>query len=291
MNTAGLEVLAAGALTTVQDAGRPGHAHEGVPPSGAADARSYALANRLVGNPAGEAALEVTLGGLRVRLAGGAIRHMAVAGAPAPLVVDGRPVPVLAPVAVRPGQVVELGLPPAGLRSYLAVAGGVDVAPELGSRSADVLSGLGPPPLQAGDVLPLGAPGPPPPAVDAAPPPAMPATVELLAGPRDDWLTDASWNALAAAAWTVSADSNRVGVRLAGPTLEIARRGELPPEGIVTGAVQVPPSGQPVVFLTDHPVTGGYPVVAVVDDDGLSVVAQARPGATLRLAVQRRAAR
>jgi biotin-dependent carboxylase-like uncharacterized protein len=284
-----LEVLASGLLTTVQDRGRPGHAHEGVPPSGAADGPAHALANRLVGNPAAGAALEVTFGGLRVRLAGAATRHVALTGAPASMTVGGRPAPLFAPVAVRPGQVVELGTPATGLRSYLAVAGGVAVAAELGSRSSDLLSGLGPPPLAAGDTLPLGPPGPAP-AVDAVPPPAAPERIRLAPGPRDDWLSAEGWAALTGAEWTVTAEADRVGVRLAGPALRLARAGEIAPEGIVTGSVQVPPAGAPIVFLTDHPVTGGYPVVAVVEEASLPAVAQARPGTRLRFGTTSRPA-
>ncbi|HLH47342.1 MAG TPA: biotin-dependent carboxyltransferase family protein [Acidimicrobiales bacterium] len=279
-----LEIIATGPLTTVQDRGRAGHAHEGVPPSGAADRPAHALGNRLVGNLPGAAALEVTLGGLRVRLGGRTTRAVALTGAPASLTVAGRAAPLLAPVLVRPGDTVEVGVAASGLRSYLAVAGGIDVAAELGSRSTDVLSGLGPPPVAAGDALPLGAPVEAP-AVDAAPAPPLPSPVGVLPGPRDDWLAGEGWEALTGAAWTVTAASNRVGVRLSGPPLRLRRSAPLAPEGIVTGAVQLPPGGQPIVFLADHPVTGGYPVVAVVDEAAVPALAQARPGDTLRFAL------
>ena len=283
-----LEIIAAGLACTVQDLGRPGHAHEGVPPSGAADAASHRLANRLVGNDETDATLEATLGGLVVRLAGGGpARAVALTGAPAPLRVAGRPAPLYAPVAVRPGEVVELGTPAHGLRSYLAVAGGVDAAAELGSRSTDVLSGLGPPPLAAGDTIPLGR----PPAAAAAAADVAPArgggrrgatTLAVVAGPRDDRLGPGGWELLLATTWIAASTSNRIGVRLDGPALATVA-GELPPEGVVTGAVQVPPSGRPVVFLADHPVTGGYPVVAVLaDDEAVAAAAQIRPGQQVR---------
>ena len=286
-----LLVGASGPLATVQDLGRPGHAHEGVPPSGAADPRSHRLANRLVGNPPGAATIEVTLGGLSVLLGGaGAPRTVAVTGAAAPMTVGGRPAALYAPVALRPGEEVVLGTPERGLRSYLAVAGGITVPAELGSRSTDLLSGLGPPPLRAGGRIPLG----PPPAGAEAPPgsdvaaagsatPAGPGRVGIVPGPRADRLPPGGWETLTGVTWTVTAASNRVGLRLSGPRLPTAP-GELAPEGLCTGAIQVPPGGQPVVFLADHPVTGGYPVVGVVGGDAdLATLAQLRPGDRLEL--------
>lgn len=288
-----LAVRASGPLATVQDLGRPGHAHEGVPPSGAADRASHRLANRLVGNSPDAATVEVTLGGLVVALEGGsAIRTVALSGAPAPMTVGGRPAALYAPVAVRPGETVVLGTPGRGLRSYLAVAGGILAPSELGSRSTDVLSGLGPPPLEAGQRLPLGGPVTTAavPGVDLAAV-AGPASlygersagVRIIPGPRADRLAPGAWRALTGATWSVTAASNRVGLRLSGPRLATTP-GELAPEGLCTGAIQVPPGGQPVVFLSDHPVTGGYPVVAVVDGDAdLGALAQLRPGDRLRL--------
>ncbi|GII91754.1 5-oxoprolinase subunit C family protein [Sinosporangium siamense] len=268
------EVVATGMLATVQDLGRPGLAHLGVPGAGAADRRSLRLANRLVGNPEDTAGLEATFGGLRLRFPGGA--WVAVTGAPCPV---GRG--TYAPVWVPPDGELSLGTPSAGLRTYVAIRGGVDVEPVLGSRSHDTLSGLGPPPLKPGDLLPLGSPaGLPQPLADAAPPPPWPDTpmLRIRVGPRDDWFTPEAVAAMCAVPYSVSEDSNRVGVRLRGPVLERARRGELPSEGMVAGAVQVPPDGQPIVFLADHPPTGGYPVIGVVADADLGLAAQLRPG-------------
>jgi biotin-dependent carboxylase-like uncharacterized protein len=278
-----LTVLRPGPLATVQDLGRPGYADVGVGPSGAADPVSHRRANRLVGNPDGAATVEATLGGLRVRA--GRTLWVALTGAPAPADVDGRAVPLDAPLALPAGAVLTLGTPPAGLRTYLAVRGGVDVPPVLGSRSTDVLAGLGPAPLAAGDRLPIGTCAADWPAVDVAPVRPLPATtcLRLFPGPRRDWLSAGSVATLAAARWTVSAESNRVGVRLDGPALTRAVTGELAPEGLVRGAVQVPPSGQPIVFLADHPVTGGYPVVAVVARADLPLLAQTRPGQEISL--------
>ncbi|TFV52565.1 biotin-dependent carboxyltransferase family protein [Blastococcus sp. TF02A-35] len=277
-----IEVLAPGPLTTVQDRGRPGWAGIGVTRSGAADRASAALAGRLVGNDPGAALLETTAGGLRVR----ARRTLLVAltGAPAGPRVDGRAAPWNAPFTLRAGSELALAAPAVGLRSYLAVRGGIDVPPVLGSRSTDTLSGLGPAPLRAGDLLPVGGPGEEQPVVDVAPvpPPRADPVLRVLPGPRRDWLAPEAWRALVTAEWVVGTASDRVGLRLGGPALQRAREGELPSEGLVPGAVQVPPDGAPVLFLADHPVTGGYPVLAVVATRDLPAVAQLRPGDVLR---------
>ena len=275
-------MLTPGPLTTVQDTGRPGWAGIGVTRSGAADAFSAGLANRLVGNAEAAAVLEVTAGGLRVRA--GRTLLVALTGAPATVDVDGRAAPWNAPFPLPEGAVLSLGVPAAGLRSYLAVRGGIDVPEVLGSRSTDTLSGLGPAALRAGDRLPVGAPGPEQPVVDVAPvaAPERAAVLRVLPGPRRDWLAPAAWTALTTAEWTVGTASDRVGLRLTGPALPRAREGELASEGLVPGAVQVPPDGAPVLFLADHPVTGGYPVLAVVVTADLPRAAQARPGDVLR---------
>jgi biotin-dependent carboxylase-like uncharacterized protein len=277
-----LTVLAPGPLATVQDLGRPGWSSIGVTRSGAADRAAHALANRLVGNDAAAATVEVTAGGLRVRAANAHL--VAVTGAPVPVTVDGRAGPMSAPFPVRAGAELVLGIPVAGLRSYLAVRGGVAVHPVLGSRSTDTLSGLGPAPLRAGDELPVGDLAAGEPFVDVAPVarPADRPVLGVLPGPRRDRLADDAWALLTSAEWTVGSDSDRVGLRLAGPVLRSAGAGELPSEGLVPGAVQVPPDGAPVLFLADHPVTGGYPVLAVVRTADLPAVAQLRPGDRVR---------
>jgi biotin-dependent carboxylase-like uncharacterized protein len=280
-----LEVLAPGPLATVQDLGRPGWAALGVGRSGAADRGALRLANRLVGNPPDAAGLEVTFGGLTVRAASDVV--VAVTGAAAPLRVGGRPRSTHAAVLVPEGAELVLGAPAAGLRSYLAVRGGLAVEPVLGSRSTDVLAGLGPPALRAGDRLPVGpAPASPVPVVDVAgvtAPGPDDVLLHAIAGPRDDWFTGAALDVLAGTRWVTSADSDRVGVRLEGARLERSRTGELPSEGMVAGALQVPPSGQPVLLLADHPTTGGYPVIAVVVERDVDRAAQLRPGQGLRI--------
>jgi biotin-dependent carboxylase-like uncharacterized protein len=277
-----VDVLSPGPFTTVQDLGRPGHAALGVAASGAVDRPSLRLANRLVGNPEGAAALELTLGGLRLRFA--RLARVALTGAPCDARAGDRPLAMNAPELVAAGDELRIGTPSSGVRTYLAVAGGIDAEPVLGSRATDTLAGLGPARLARGDRLAVGAATGEPPAIDVAPAPAPAAepVIRLLPGPREDWFTAAARAALVAAPWTVSPRSDRIGVRLEGPALERARAGELPSEGMVEGALQVPPDGRPVLLLADHPVTGGYPVIAVVAGDDIPLAAQARPGARLR---------
>ncbi|MGW3269201.1 5-oxoprolinase subunit C family protein [Streptomyces sp. NPDC001056] len=284
MTDRALVVVRPGMLTTVQDLGRPGYAHLGVPRSGALDPPAAALVNRLAGNPPGAAVLETTLDGCALRPR--STVTAAVGGAPCPVSVGGRPVAWGAPVVVPAGEVLEVGAVVAGVRSYVAVRGGIAVEPVLGSRATDLLSGLGPAPLAEGMVLPLGRPAGPPARVDAAPQPGPPAELVLRVapGPRADWFTARGRYDLTARAYRVSPASNRIGLRTEGPALERARDGELPSEGMVLGAVQVPPDGRPVVFLADHPTTGGYPVIAVVRAADLPAAAQAAPGTPLRFA-------
>ncbi|WP_327656562.1 biotin-dependent carboxyltransferase family protein [Streptomyces sp. NBC_00483] len=281
--TGKITVVRGGALTTVQDLGRVGYAHLGVPRSGALDADAVRLANRLVGNPEGAAVLETTLTGCALRPDRGVT--VVVGGAPCPVTVDGAPVAWGVPVYVPAGAVLDVGAVSAGVRSYVAVAGGVAVEAVLGSRATDLLSGLGPAPLRAGDVLPVGeAPAARPVLPVAAPWPAPPAELVLPVrfGPRADWFTEAARRTFVTATYTVSGNSNRIGLRTEGPALERELDGELPSEGMVLGAVQVPPDGRPVVFLHDHPTTGGYPVIAVVEEAALGAAAQAAPGTPLR---------
>ncbi len=292
MNT--LEVLATGPLTTVQDTGRPGLAALGVGRSGAADRRSYGLANRLLANPEGAAALEVTLGGLSLRTDDEA--WFAVTGADLDVLVDSGsgPIPVgpNAPFVVPAAGMLTLGMARAGLRAYVAVRGGVDLAPVLNSRSTDTLSGLGPDPLAAGDTLSVGPRPGDLPDLDVAAvatPKAGEVELRVLRGPREDWILDV--DELVHTAWQVSHHSDRVGMRLNGNAPGLRHRDEyrqLPSEGLVRGSIQVPPSGEPVIFLADHPMTGGYPVIAVLVDDDTDAAAQIRPGQSVRLRWSRR---
>lgn len=280
-----ITVVKAGLLTTVQDLGRPGYAHLGVARSGALDEPALIRANRLVGNADSAAGLETTLTGVTLRPE--VPVTVAVTGAPAPVRVDGQPVEFDAAVPVPAGSLLEIGPASVGVRSYVGIGGGVTVAAVLGSRSTDTLSGLGPPPLRAGHAFPI---GPPPSAVQPAlsllwdAPVAEVTEVELRVrlGPRQDWFSTTARDALLAEEFALSVKSNRVGARMSGPVLSRAVATELPSEGIVLGAVQVPADGQPLVFLADHPTTGGYPVIAVVDRADLPKLAQARPGAIVR---------
>jgi biotin-dependent carboxylase-like uncharacterized protein len=282
-----LVVHAVGPGVLVEDLGRPGWAHLGVPPSGALDAEALMLANRLVGNAPGEAALEILLGGVAVTASRSA--RIALTGASAPIAVDGRSAPWGESVSVAAGATVEIGRPPDGLRCWLAIDGGVAAERVLGSASTDTLTGLGPEPVAEGARLPLGRRRDARGAGSAIPRERLGDTVRLRVrlGPRDDWITPESAAALTRQAYVVSTDCDRVGVRLDahdGRTLERARPGEeLASEGIVTGAVQATADGRPLIFLADHPVTGGYPVVAVVERADLWKCAQLRPGDLLRL--------
>lgn len=277
-----LTVVDAGPQTTVQDRGRPGWAHLGVPRAGALDRPAAELANRLVGNDPSAAVLETTLGGVAFDVNGPTL--FVVTGAECVVTVADRAVAFAEPVLARAGARVRVGPATRGVRSYVAVAGGLAVDPVLGSRSTDTLAHVGPAVLRAGDVLPLGEPAGPPAGVDVGPVRryTRPAVLRIEAGPRDDWFRDTALTTLTGSTYAVSGDSNRVGLRLEGPALERSHEGELPSEGIVLGAVQVPASGQPLVFLNDHPTTGGYPVVAVVDPEDLWQCAQLRPGDAVR---------
>ena len=275
-----LEVLAPGPLALVQDLGRHGHLAVGVGRAGAADRASYELGQRLLGNREGAAALEVTLGGLWVRARGDLL--VCLTGAVAPGTIDGRQVPYAAPVHLRDGAVLRLAAPQAGLRTYLSVRGGFLTPEVLGSRSTDTMSGLGPAPLAAGDALPVGSAPIAHPSVDQAPvspPTDGRVTLRVTPGPRRDWFADPA--ALQSISWRTSEHSDRRGVRLTGGFLarvDAFADCELTSEGMVRGAIQVPPDGAPVILLNDHPVTGGYPVIGVVRSADVDLAAQLTPG-------------
>jgi biotin-dependent carboxylase-like uncharacterized protein len=274
-----LHVVETGPLVTVQDRGRPGLAHLGVPRAGALDAPAADLANRIVGNEPDAAVLEVLLGGLSLHTDAGC--WVAVTGAPGPVSVAGQARGHARAEWVPAGARLVLGRPVTGLRSYVAVAGGIAVVPVLGSRSTDTLAWVGPPRVDVGAVLPVGRPSGEPRPLDTPRTPRV-GSLRISPGPRADWFADDALDVLCGSPYVVEADSNRVGLRLDGPMLERRENGELASEGMVLGAVQVPPSGRPVVFLADHPSTGGYPVIGVVDPDDLWQCAQLRPGESVR---------
>lgn len=279
-----LHVEHPGGSALVEDLGRPGLAHLGVAASGALDRAALALANRLVGNPDGAAALELLVGGFRARFEGDA--WFAVAGAWGPVSLDGHPVPPYTAARARDGAVLEIGMAASGIRYVLAVRGGVEAPVVLGSRSRDTLAALGPDPVVAGRVLEIGAePAASVPIVDqdvAFPPPAGAVTLALLPGPRADWFTDAARDALFESRWRLTEHADRIGARLVGPALERRRTGELASEGTVPGSMQVAGDGLPTILLADRPVTGGYPVIAIVAPASLDAVAQLRPGQEVR---------
>ena len=279
-----LEVVATGPLALIEDAGRPGLGAMGVSRSGAADRGAFELGARLLGQGVGQAAIECLGGGLVLRARDSVT--VALTGAPTEAMLDGTPVGHEAPFLLPAGAQLVLGRPMAGLRTYVSVRGGIAVEPELGSRSHDTLSQLGPAPLRAGQLLPVGHPlGNP--GVDVAPvrlPQSGLVVLDALPGPRLDWLAHPA--DLPASEWSVGSDSDRVGVRLHGEGLRrhAAREGqEVPSEGVLRGAVQVPADGQPVLFGADHPVTGGYPVVAVLTARSADLAAQLVPGQRVRL--------
>ena len=279
-----LEILRTGPFAVVQDLGRPGLAHLGVSRSGAADRRAHKLANRLVANPDDRATIEVTFGGFCARVCGGDA-DIAVTGADTDPAVNGIEFGTNSIHHVRDGQVITLGAPRAGLRTYLAVRGGICVEPVLGSRSYDVMSAIGPSPLRTGDRLPVGPHTNDYPELDQAPVAAISehlVELQVVPGPRDDWLVNP--DALVHTIWMASNRSDRVGMRLEGRALQHRYPDrQLPSEGATRGAIQVPPNGLPVILGPDHPVTGGYPVVGVVIDEDVDKVAQVRPGQYVRL--------
>lgn len=285
-----LHILRPGLQALFQDLGRHGQAGQGVSASGALDLGALRAANRLAGNAPGAAALEIVDGGFALRSEGETV--LAVTGAQGPLArIDGTgrhwPLPRGEAFALADGDTLQIGPARAGLRSYLAVRGGFGVAPVLGSSATDTLAQVGPAPLRAGDRL---AVRPTAQGVVGLPElaPALPTlddtvVLDVVPGPRTDWFTDDAVALLAAQTWTVTPQSNRVGLRLAGDEpLARSWHDELPSEGTVVGAIQVPASGQPVLFLADHPLTGGYPVIAAVAPHHLDLAGQIPIGARIR---------
>jgi biotin-dependent carboxylase-like uncharacterized protein len=280
-----ITIIKAGPLTTVQDRGRAGLAHLGVPSSGYLDCAAASLANRLVGNPPDAAVIETTFGGLRLRIEPPA--RVAVTGPEVPLRLEGVVRAVNELLYASGDAELSIGTPEQGVRNYVAIAGGLTVPRVLGSRSTDLLSGLGPSPLRAGETLPLGPAPPFWPAILHAP--VWPArdlpTLRVRLAPHAQLFTPVSLSTFLAGIHRIASDSNRIAARLHGPTLK--RRGvtEIGSQGLVLGGIEVAHDGQGIVLLADHPTTGGYPVVAVVHPDDLDAVAQLRPGAPLRLRV------
>ncbi|MBX3079826.1 MAG: biotin-dependent carboxyltransferase family protein [Cryobacterium sp.] len=274
----------AGPNTLVQDLGRPGLAHLGMGAAGAMDRAALALANRLVGNAPGAAVFEILFG--NASFATDEETWIAVTGAWGSVTAGGRVVQPHTATMLAAGETLAFGQAASGIRYYLAVRGGIDAPPILGSRSRDTLAGIGSAPLVDGQSIPIGPePEAPIPPIDLVPvdaPTNGEVTLELRPGPRRAWFTDDSWDLLMAADWRVSPRSDRSGIRIEGPALQRRNTGELPSEGMLPGAIQVSPDGAPTILAVDNPVTGGYPVIAVVTDESLDALAQLRPGQPLR---------
>lgn len=280
-----------GMRTILQDQGRPGHAHLGIGAGGAWDRHAAARANELVGNSAHAAVLECLLGGVEFHVEGEAVL-LAVTGAPVEVLVAGAPRGMSQTILLHEGDVVSLGSPAAGLRTYVAVTGGFEGHMVFGSRSTDPTRGMGPAAVRAGDVLELAQDGHGVVRWERGgkirPVPRQELVLHAIWGPRDDWFSEAAREVLARQEWQVTDETDRVGTRLSGATpLERAVSGELKSEATIRGAVQVPTSGFPLVFGPDCPTTGGYPVIAVVDGPDADLLSQASPGTRVRFDVRR----
>jgi antagonist of KipI len=281
-----IRVVEPGAFTTVQDLGRPGHAGAGVPPSGAMDAIALRAANLLVGNPEDAAALEITMSGPLLTFETDGV--LALAGAPFAALLDGEPVPFGASFAVAADSTLRVERPSHGMRAYLAVRGGIAVPPVLDASSTLVSAGIGGwqgRALASGDYLRAGS------AADApmrrlagGALPVDHGPVRVVPGPQTDAFTPYGLKVFFGEEFTVSPRSDRAGVRLQGTPIIHTGQADLDPEGVVTGAVQVPGDGMPIVLGPDRPVTGGYVKIATVITADLSIIAQARPGDALRFA-------
>ncbi len=282
-----IRIVDPGPQTTVQDLGRRGQLRYGIPPSGPVDRRSFVLANRLVGNPDGAAGLECAFTGPRFEVTGSTA--MAVTGGAAAVCVNGREAPRWATIPLRAGDTVKFGVARAGVRTYVAFAGGIDVPPVLGSRATYLrgrLGGVQGRALVAGDVLPLG------PAPAAARPRRVKAAAQpeldgetvarVVLGPQRDRFTADGIAAFLGGPYEMRAESDRMGARLAGPRIGHARGHDIISDGTALGSVQVPGDGQPIVLLVDHQSTGGYTKIATVCSFDIGRIAQTKPRQRVR---------
>jgi antagonist of KipI len=284
-----LAVVDPGLLTTVQDLGRFGYQRVGVPTSGPMDRLAFVVANRLVGNEDGAAALECTIKGPRLEVRQPAV--VAVTGAAMGFTVNGHAAPDWTAIRARPGDILAFQMASAGCRAYLAVAGGIDVPLALGSRATYLrgrLGGLGGRAIQKGDALPVGKAGAGSAregrAVPAALRPAYPAEREcrVILGPQDDRFTPDGIRAFLEGPYDVTPQADRMGYRLKGPTITHARGHDIVSDGIPLGGIQVPGEGQPIVLLADRQTTGGYTKIATVIGVDIGAIGQTRPGQRIR---------
>lgn len=274
---------------SVQDGGRLGWRRHGIPTAGAMDMTALAVANALVGNPPATAAVELSLAGARFRLEGGGPALLAAAGPGVSLRIAGRAVPEGLSARAEPGEQIEITPPRDAVHGYLAVAGGLALAPVMGSLSTHRRSGIGPPMLAPGQRLPLHAgPLPPPRALDRLPQHGT-GPIRIMAGPQDDWFAPEALDRLTGTDWRIDPRSDRMGRLLDGPPIP-PLPGSMVSDGIVQGGIQVPPAGQPIVLMRDCQTTGGYPRIATVISADMDRLAQLPPGAVLRLVRVDRAA-
>lgn len=281
-----IDVLDPGPQTTVQDLGRVGYLRYGIPPSGPMDPRSFVVANRLVGNPDGVAALECTLAGPRFTV--GRPCAIAVTGADMPVTVNGAAAPAWTTLLLMGGDVVGLGAARAGVRAYVAFSGGIDVPPALGSRATylrGALGGFDGRALRRGDRVRLGVARLPrlrrvTPAtlVDWEGEPVL----RVVLGPQADRFTEDGVRAFLGSAYVMTPHSDRMGARLSGPRIAHARGHDIISDGVAAGAVQVPGDGQPIVLLADRQSTGGYTKIATMCSFDLGRVGQVKPGQRVR---------
>lgn len=286
-----LVVRDCGAGTTIQDAGRFGYQRYGVGPAGAMDRIALAVANLLVGNAPGAGAIEFALFGGSFLVEDGEVR-VALAGAFADLRIDGEAVPALTSATARAGQVISVGPARAGVFMVLAVSGGFALKADLGSQSFHLRAGLGGvdrQPVKPGQKLAVaGAPAGPELTAGRAPQVSAGA-YRIVLGPQDDYFSAAGIRTLTGEAYAVSAQADRMGYRLTGPRIEHARGYNIVSDGIVTGSIQVPGSGEPIVLLADRQTTGGYPKIATIISADLPRFVQQRPGSEVRFTVVSRA--
>jgi biotin-dependent carboxylase-like uncharacterized protein len=303
-----LEVLAGGPQTTVQDLGRPGYLHTGMPPSGAFDSFSLRVANLLVGNnpggrylvgrDPGDAGLEILLMGCRLRAVADYV--IAVTGGDLGVTLNDEPLPMWRAVHVRAGDVIAFPRPRLGVRAYLAIAGGIDVPAFLGSRATNVRAGVGGVEgrgLQSGDMLRIGEPSRPRAALagrswpaEARPAFAVPWTVRVVLGPQDELFTPESVETFLSVDWKLSPISDRMGCRYIGPKLDFLPRPDylieqagsdpsnIVDDGTPLGGIQVPSGLEPIVMGADVPSFGGYAKIATVISSDIGIVGQGKPG-------------
>ena len=286
-----VEVIQPGLLTTVQDLGRWGYQRYGVPVCGALDPVSLRIANILVGNQESLAGLEMTGAGPNLKFNEDTV--IAVTGAELGLQIDTRPAPSWESVRVPSDSTLSFGGLQDGLRAYLAVAGGIDVPPIMGSRSTDLKSGFGGlegRALKPGDSLPVGQPSLPaewspstlPASISRQPTYGQKFELRVVLGPQDGMFTERGVAVLLTSEYTVSADSDRTGCRLDGPAVRHVRGPDIVSDGTALGSIQVPGSGTPIILLADRGTTGGYTKVATVISPDIGLLAQAMPGAKVR---------